>query len=294
MASDLAAAQDVRYQLLKVAHERFGCPPAVLSERQREQAERIADRQLQLEEAVLHSAEACGVVIPAEQIEEAWKAILARYDDRAALSRALDDSGLDDAGLRQLLARELKVEAVLDRVCAGMPEIGDIEVSLYYFNHLERFVRPPTRQARHILVTINPDFAENTRENAWSRINTIAARLLHKPRRFAEQALKHSECPTALEDGRLGLVAPGVLYPQLEACLFGLREGEIGPVVETPIGFHLLLCEAIFPAGQLSLDEVLPHLRDKLRARQRARHQRRWLESLVQSPAIHPKEHAHE
>ncbi|WP_028240759.1 nitrogen fixation protein NifM [Stutzerimonas azotifigens] len=276
-------AGGARYQLLKVAHERFGCAPAALSTPQREQAERIADRQLQLEDAVLHSPEACGVVIPPEQVDDAWAAIVSRYETPDELHRALDDSGLDEAGLRRLLARELKVETVLQRVCTGLPEITDTDVSLYYFNHPERFVRPATRRARHILITVNEAFPENTRASAWRRINQIAGRLRRKPRRFAEQALKHSECPSAMDGGSLGLVRPGVLYAQLEACLFGLGEGEIGPVVESPLGFHLVFCEAIHPAGQMSLQEVLPHLRERLQARQCERHQRAWLAGLLQS-----------
>lgn len=289
MSIDLVIGKDARYQLLKVAHERFGCAPAALSSQQREQAERIIGRQLQLENAVLHSAEACGVVIPDEQVADAWAEIAARYEDPLALHKALDDSGLDEAGLRQLLARELKVETVLQRVCAGLPEITDTEVSLYYFNHPERFVRPATRLARQILITVNEDFPENSRTSAWRRINLIAERLLRKPQRFAEQALKHSECPSAMEGGSLGLIRPGVLYPQLEACLFALRAGEIGPVVETPLGFHLLFCEEIHPAGHLSLQEVLPHLREKLRARQYERHQRAWLAGLLQSAPTSPE-----
>ncbi|WP_226685745.1 nitrogen fixation protein NifM [Stutzerimonas stutzeri] len=286
-------AGGARYQLLKIAHERFGCDPAALSTPQREQAERIAGRQLQLENAVLHSAEACGVVIPDEQVDEAWAQIAARYEGPLALRKALADGGLDEAGLRQLLARELKVETVLQRVCAGLPEITDTDVSLYYFTHPERFVRPATRLARHILITINEDFPENGRTSAWRRINLIAERLLRKPQRFAEQALKHSECPSAMDGGNLGLVRPGMLYPQLEACLFALRAGEIGPVVETPMGFHLVFCEAIHPAGQLTLQEVLPRLREKLRARQHERHQRAWLAGLLQ-PAPSRMEATHD
>ena len=79
-----------------------------------------------------------------------------------------------------------------------------------------------------------------------------------------------------------------MLYPQLEACLFALRAGEIGPVVETPLGFHLLFCEEIHPAGHLSLQEVLPHLRE-LRARQYERHQRAWLAGLLQSAPTSPE-----
>ncbi|MNM97852.1 Foldase protein PrsA precursor [compost metagenome] len=184
-----------------------------------------------------------------------------------------------------MLARALKVEAVLERVCAGLPEVSETDVGLYYFSHLEQFEVPATRVARHILITINPDFVENTREAARARIEAIAKRLRSKPERFAEQALKHSECPTALQDGLLGTIKPGTLYPQLEASLFELAEGEMSPVLESPLGFHLLRCEAVQHARCLPLEEVLPRLRDRLQSRQRKAHQRQWLAGLLQPSA---------
>jgi peptidyl-prolyl cis-trans isomerase C len=54
-----------------------------------------------------------------------------------------------------------------------------------------------------------------------------------------------------------------------------------------------VFCEAIHPAGQLTLQEVLPHLREKLRARQHERHQRAWLAGLLQ-PAPSRMEATHD
>lgn len=283
MSNDAAQALgQERYYLLKVAHEQYGCAPDELSAEQRGAALRIAARQRQIEEAVLHSPQALGVVIPASLLDDAWARLVARYEDADALLAALAAQGLDAAGMRERLGRELKVEAVLERICVDLPEISDTDVSLYYFSHPEQFEQPATRVARHILITVNPDFPENSREAARSRIELIARRLQLKPERFAEQALKHSECPTALQDGLLGTVKRGTLYPELEACLFDLAVGQIGPVVESPLGFHLLRCEARQEARRLTLEEVLPRLRDSLQNRQRKTRQRQWLAGLLQ------------
>ncbi|WKN22211.1 nitrogen fixation protein NifM [Azotobacter vinelandii] len=285
MASERLADGDSRYYLLKVAHEQFGCAPGELSEEQLQQADRIIGRQRHIEDAVLRSPDAVGVVIPPSQLEEAWAHIASRYESPEALQQALDAQALDAAGMRAMLARELRVEAVLDCVCAGLPEISDTDVSLYYFNHAEQFKVPAQHKARHILVTINEDFPENTREAARTRIETILKRLRGKPERFAEQAMKHSECPTAMQGGLLGEVVPGTLYPELDACLFQMARGELSPVLESPIGFHVLYCESVSPARQLTLEEILPRLRDRLQLRQRKAYQRKWLESLLQQNA---------
>lgn len=292
MSNDAAQALgQERYYLLKVAHEQYGCAPDELSAEQRGAALRIAARQRQIEEAVLHSPQALGVVIPASLLDDAWARLVARYEDADALLAALAAQGLDVAGMRERLGRELKVEAVLERICADLPEISDTDVSLYYFSHPEQFEQPATRVARHILITVNPDFPENSREAARSRIELIARRLQLKPERFAEQALKHSECPTALQDGLLGTVKRGTLYPELEACLFDLAVGQIGPVVESPLGFHLLRCEASQEARRLTLEEVLPRLRDSLQNRQRKTRQRQWLAGLLQPSVSGEKLH---
>lgn len=274
-----------RYHLLRVAHEQFGCEPARLGAEQRQQAERIVGRQLRIEAAVLASPEARGVVIPDGQVEQALARIAERYADGQALGQALAANDLDEALLRLMLARELKVEAILERVCAGLAPLGDTELSLYYYNHPEQFARPEARAARHILITINPDFAENTRDAARARLEAIGKRLRSKPERFAEQALKHSECPTALNGGQLGQVVPGTLYAELESCLYGLGEGELSGVVESPLGFHLLRCEAIVPARRIALEDALPRLRERLEKRQRKVFQRQWLERLLHSNA---------
>ncbi|PMR73809.1 nitrogen fixation protein NifM [Billgrantia endophytica] len=270
------------YHLLKVAHERFERAPGDLDEQQLRQAQRIAARQLQIEEAVLHSPEALGVVIPSSQVDDAWTRLGNRYQDANVLRQALAACGLDQARMKEALARELKVEAVLARVCAGLPEVDDAEAGRYYHDHPEQFTRPASRQARHILVTINASYPENTREVALARIEAIANDLYREPKRFADQALRHSECPTSLQGGQLGNVKPGTLYPELEACLFEMAQGQISPVIESPLGFHLLYCEAALPAMLLPLDKVLTPLREKLQAHRRKVHQRQWLESLLQ------------
>ena len=72
-----------------------------------------------------------------------------------------------------------------------------IEIGIYYHLHPEQFVKPEMREAWHILISINPDYPENTRETARTRLEEISAKLQKKPHKFADLALKHSECPTA-------------------------------------------------------------------------------------------------
>ena len=90
----------------------------------------------------------------------------------------------------------------------------------------------------------------------------------------------HSECPTALEQGLLGEVARGKLYPELEAVLFTLQEGHFGGPVETRLGFHLIFCERIHPAQAPPFTKVRDAIRTRLVERSRRDCQQAWLAGL--------------
>ena len=79
----------------------------------------------------------------------------------------------------------------------------------------------------------------------------INAKLQKKPYKFAELALKHSECPTALQGGVLGIVPRGKLYPELDAVLFSIKAGEVSEIVESEIGFHLRFVQANTKSGNI-------------------------------------------
>jgi peptidyl-prolyl cis-trans isomerase C len=273
-------ALELSYLLLGIAEQKFQCAPAQLNSEQRREAERIARRQAELERRVLGSEEAVNVIVPPSEVEGAFERIRARYTSPAEFDRELLANALDEIRLRAALARELKVEAVLACVAARTPPVDETELRLYYYLHLDQFQQPETRIARHILITINPTYPENQRDAAFQRAREIARRLARKPDRFAEQAMKHSECPTALQGGLIGRVKRGSLYPQLDAELFAMREGAISDVLESEIGFHVLLCEKIHRDGVAPLGEVLPKLREQMTAREVARAQKRWIEQL--------------
>lgn len=285
-------SKPLAYPLLRVALQTFHCSPIQLTQEQRQAAERIARRKLDIEDVVLSSAEAAAVTIPPQQVEQVVKQMAAEFVEDGELESTLLALDLDQDALRAAVARELRVETVLERISADLKPVTDTDARLYYYMNPERFVRPEMRVARHILITINPDFPENQREAAWQRINDIARRLKKKPERFAEQALKHSECPTSLQGGVMGNVTRGKLYPELEEVLFTLAPGQVSDVVESPLGFHIMLCDSVQPSAPLLLDDILPALRGKLEQQQRERAQKRWINELLRArDAGHPSTH---
>jgi peptidylprolyl isomerase/peptidyl-prolyl cis-trans isomerase C len=268
------------YTLLRAALTLFKKPPVDLEARQLRQVTVQARNEYEIESRVLNSPEAASVIITEQELQQAFAEVRGRFDSQEAFTEALTSNRLDEVSLRAALTRQCKVEAVMECVAARSPKVNEVEIGIFYHSHPEKFHIPEQRFARHILISINPDYPENTREAARQRIDAVAETLKRKPHKFADLALKNSECPTALNGGELGKIIPGKLYPELDAALFKLKENEISRVVETEVGFHLIQCQKIVLAETLSLKKATPKIKQLMQERYRRNCQRTWLASL--------------
>ncbi len=269
------------YLALKAAQKLYGKSPAALEAGETERVQSMAQKQYQLETRILATPEARDAMVPPATLDAALQEIRGRYANEDEFDEDLVRNGLDVRSFSEALERELKVEAILEKVGARAEKVSDTDVELYYQYHPDQFRRPETRLARHILVTINESIPETTREAARQRIEEIAARLHKEPQRFEEQALKHSECPTALEGGKLGDLPRGKLFPELDASLFAMQAGEVSGVLESELGFHILCCEAITPASVLGLEQARPHIRKVLVQKRKRSMQQVWMKELL-------------
>ena len=233
------------YTLLRAALALFEKSTSQLSTEELTRVQAQAQNEFTLETRVLNSPEAAAVIVPDKEVDLAFAEIRGRFENEADFENLLTMNALTVETLKAALFRQCKVNTILERVSKNLPAVSDVEIGLYYHSHPEKFYCPEQRAARHILISINPEYPENTRENALQRLEEIAEKLKRKPKKFADLALKNSECPTAFNGGELGTVITGKLYPELDAALFALKENEISGVVETEIGFHLIQCTKI-------------------------------------------------
>jgi nitrogen fixation protein NifM len=273
------------YLAMKTAQQIYKKGRAALADEERAKVMRLAKQQYELEDRVLASSEAVDVAVPAATVEDAMAEVLGRYPEPAEMDAELAGNGLDRTGYAEALERELRVNAILDKVQSRAAKVSDIDVELYYHYHRDQFHKPETRVARHILVTVNEDLPENGRDASHARIEAIAARLAKDPKRFEEQAIKHSECPTALNGGLLGEAHAGQLYPELDAALFAMAPMQLSGILGSPMGFHIVRCDAIRPAGPLPLDRVADKIRDHLQEKRRQTCVRAWLKIIRQGSA---------
>lgn len=270
------------YLELKLAWELFQKAPDGLSEPERKKLSTVAGNQESIEQRILATPEAASVVVPGATLDNRLAEIRQRYASDDEMQHDLERLGLQAESLAAAVERDLKVEAVLDKIAADVPEVSVVDAEIYYRLHPEAFDRPETRKLRHILITYGNGKEKQqgiaTLEGLRSTWKSAQNRDLADA--FGQAALRHSQCPTAMEDGLLGTVKRGQLYSELEPAAFALALGEVSAVLESPIGLHLIYCEEIPPFGILPFAEVSEHIIERLSDKRRRDAQRSWIKQL--------------
>jgi parvulin-like peptidyl-prolyl isomerase len=87
------------------------------------------------------------------------------------------------------------------------------------------------------------------------KAETILKRLIEgEP--FEALAVQYSQGPAAKAGGDLGFLEKGMMYPEVDEEVFRLQKGEMGGVVESPIGFHIIKVLDKRGAGVKPIEEV--------------------------------------
>jgi peptidylprolyl isomerase/peptidyl-prolyl cis-trans isomerase C len=267
------------YLQLKLSLALFKKPPHSLTGTETARLDEVAERQARIETAILASPEALDVIVPQATLNTRLEEIRQRYANRKEFLDDMRRNGLDEQELEAAAARDLRIEAVLERVAAQAPEVCAADAEIYYRQHPQAFTRPETRRVRHILVTFDN---ETQRQAAFTLLQNLRARI-ETAEDFAAAAGKHSQCPTALEGGIIGTVKPGQLFPELDAAAFALLESELSLPLESPIGLHLLFCDAILPGTTLSFADARERVITRLTEQRGQSRQQNWIKALLRA-----------
>lgn len=273
---------ELRYLCIKIARKLYDDAFASLTTEQQEKVIDQAQQAFAIGLAALSSTDAQGIELPEDRLLHAVTEIQGRYPNAALCAQDLMANGLNMEDLRCALAHELKLELLMEKVGQRAADVTELDVRLYYHLQKRRFEVPERRAVRHILITVNPEFAENTPQKAQQRLLQIRQQLRDGIQDFATLAMQHSECPSAMQGGLLGVVPQGTLFPTLDAALFRMSKGDISDVLESELGLHILCCEEIHLAGRIPLHEAWDAIHKRLTKRRQENCQRIWLAKLVE------------
>ncbi|MFV2031911.1 MAG: SurA N-terminal domain-containing protein [Gammaproteobacteria bacterium] len=188
-----------------------------------------------------------------------------------AASFELSDAEIEDYYQAQaalfMRPEQIKIDYLelnLERVKSSIEISEDVLLNRYQ-NTKDAFTVPESREASHILLSVDEGASQQESDEVRERILEIRQQIAQGAD-FASLAREFSQDPgSAADGGNLGEIEPGTMVQPFETALFAMRVGEISDPVKSSFGWHLIRLEAINEGGTKSFEEVRAELEDELR-----------------------------
>ncbi|MFA6567883.1 MAG: peptidylprolyl isomerase [Victivallales bacterium] len=202
---------------------------------------------------LLKLAEADGYKPDPAKAEEEFKKLTAQLPPEQ-LAETLAKQGMTQEAIKARIAMGLVIQQWIEEKVAPNIKVSDEDAEKFYRENQERFKKPETIRASHILVKIDeidPEKAkgmtdeqkgkasDELKQQALKKAQDILAKL-KQGEDFAKLATENSACPSKEKGGDLGTFEKGKMAEEFDKAAFSLKPGELSDVVETELGYHII------------------------------------------------------
>ena len=201
--------------------------------------------------------------------------------------KALAAQGISEADFRKELEKGARVNMLVNQACAHVADPTEDEVTAFYEAHKAEYVEPPQVLCQHILV-------KGSNDAALDKIKEIRERIVNDKADFAEEAKKHSDCPSGAQGGSLGWFGRGMMVPEFDKAAFEMKKGEVSGVVTTEFGYHIIYKADERGGGQQTIVDVHDQIKDLLRHEARGKAMDAYVAELREKATIEYKDVKHE
>jgi parvulin-like peptidyl-prolyl isomerase len=202
--------------------------------------------------------------VPVDRLDQKLAAMQSEAGGDAAFEQRVQAQGLSMSEVRKSLEEGLKVDMLVEQVCADVSEPSEADMIAYFEGHRDEYEKGEQAEAKHILVS--PDSPSDTdKEVAKAKLEEIR-RKLDEGADFAELAAAHSACPSGKQTGgSLGWFGRGMMVPEFDEAVFSMEVGALSEIIETQFGFHVVQKTGEEEAKAVAFVDVQDEVRDLLR-----------------------------
>lgn len=235
---------------------------------------------LVLQRLLQREAAAKGVAVTDADLDAFFKD---KLPPNVTLEQVAEQQGTTVADIREQVSVGLTIEKFLETVVADLPTTTDDEAKAEYdkiaAENPNAFKKPETVQASHILVKVEKGADDATKAAARQKIDELRQKIVDGAD-FAEVAKENSDCPSGRRGGDLGSFGRGQMVKPFEEAAFTQPIGELGPVVETDFGFHIIKVTDRSEAGERTFDEMKDQIKEHLNSQRKDKAVSEHIESV--------------
>ncbi len=250
-------------------------PPERVAEFRSQISER-AREEMVIQMILEHEADAQSITVKPEEIEKARKSI--PLPPGQTLEQALAAQNVTPARLDADLKRALKIKALLDKT-VPKSVVTDAAVKEFYEGNPENFNVPEQATARHILIQVPAGATDAVRTEKKAKAEDVRKQLVAGGD-FAALAKQHSEDPGSKDKGGEYTFPRGQMVKAFEDAAFTQKLDEIGPLVETQFGYHIIQAIKRETERKIEFAEAAPRIKQMLENRTQGQAMQEYIRGL--------------
>ena len=259
--------------MMKESGQLSAIPPEAWKDEARDRINNIISSRI-----LLKLAKADGYDLDMKNADEEFKNITAQVPPES-VEETLAKQGMTVKMFKENIAKSLAIKKWIDEKESEDITVTDAEAEKFYRENQDRFKRPESVTASHILITPDDIDEEKAKEMSDEDRKKLEAELKAAARKKAEEVLaklkqggdfaklaaEYSSCPSKDHGGDLGTFEKGKMADEFEKAAFALEPGNISDVVETEYGFHIIKVTDKLKPGFIPFDEVKGSLLEGLK-----------------------------
>ena len=195
------------------------------------------------------------IKVTKKELDDKLNEYMKRLPKDMDLDAALKQAGLERKELDNDIRFNTQFEKLIALKTKDLPTPTKSEIKTYFDTNSKKFNIPAQVHARHILIKTDSKDNETVKKENKAKISQLREKLL-KGADFAELAKENSDCPSGkARGGDLGTFPRGRMVKPFEDAAFSQKVNEIGLVIETRFGFHIIQVTEIMDAKTKTLEE---------------------------------------
>jgi len=209
---------------------------------------------------------------------------------QSQLEIALKAQGYTFAQYEVQIREQLERLRLVSMEVRSKVHVSDNEAEAYYQSHLDRYAEEELFKARHIFIKVDEKAPADQIQLAMSK----ALKVLFEARQgkdFIALAKEYSDDPAAKKDGGdLGTFKKGEMLADLENAILPLKPGEVGELVSSPSGLHIVKLEERLTGRYKPFETVKADIRELLYRQKQDERFSSWMKELRAKASIVIKE----
>ena len=180
---------------------------------------------------------------------------------------SMDDFFKKSGLTMDILNKEFREQAKLQKLLNVADPSEEAMKSFYDENKESFFHTPESVQASHILVKVEENDSAQARADKQAMADVIREQLIEGAD-FEILAEDFSDCPSGQRGGDLGAFKRGSMVKPFEEAAFTQEIGEIGPVVKTDFGYHVIVVKDKIAEKSVPFAEAKSRIPQMMKAKQ--------------------------